>query len=45
MGVHWHTIRNRIERIAQLTGHDLDSVDTQTELWLALKARGFGSDS
>ncbi|WP_164233901.1 PucR family transcriptional regulator [Microbacterium hydrocarbonoxydans] len=41
MQVHRHTIRNRIQRIAQLTGHDLDSIDTQTELWLALKARGF----
>lgn len=39
--VHRHTVRNRIQRIAQLTGHDLDSIDTQTELWLALKARGF----
>jgi purine catabolism regulator len=41
MQVHRHTIRNRIQRIAQVTGHDLDSIDTQTELWLALKARGF----
>ncbi|MFF3027580.1 PucR family transcriptional regulator [Microbacterium sp. NPDC057944] len=41
MQVHRHTVRNRIHRIAQLTGHDLDSIDTQTELWLALKARGF----
>ena len=40
MGVHRHTVRNRIQRAAQLTGHDLDSIDTQTELWLALKARG-----
>ncbi|WP_309064898.1 PucR family transcriptional regulator [Microbacterium sp.] len=40
MKVHRHTVRNRIQRAAQLTGHDLDSIDTQTELWLALKARG-----
>jgi len=40
MDVHRHTVHNRIRRIAQLTGHDLDSIDTQTELWLALKARG-----
>lgn len=39
--VHRHTIRNRLQRIAQLTGHDLDTIDAQTELWLALKARGF----
>ena len=38
--MHRHTVRNRIQRAAQLTGHDLDSIDTQTELWLALKARG-----
>jgi purine catabolism regulator len=44
MGVHRHTVRNRIQRIAQVTGHDLDGIDTQTELWLALKARGY-SDS
>ena len=30
-----------MQRIAQLTGHDLDGIDAQTELWLALKARGF----
>lgn len=41
MGVHRHTVRNRMQRIAQLTGHDLDGIDAQTELWLALKARGF----
>lgn len=41
MGVHRHTVRNRIHRITQVTGRDLDSVDAQTELWLALKARGF----
>ncbi len=41
MGVHRHTVRNRIQRAAQLTGHDLDSIDTQTELWLALKVRGY----
>ncbi|MFT4214338.1 MAG: helix-turn-helix domain-containing protein [Microbacterium sp.] len=40
MSVHRHTVRNHIQRIAQLTGHDLDSIDTQTELWLALKVRG-----
>lgn len=41
MGVHRHTVRNRIQRIEQLLGHDLDGIDAQTELWLALKARGF----
>lgn len=41
LDVHRHTVRNRIQRIAQLTGHGLDGIDAQTELWLALKARGF----
>jgi purine catabolism regulator len=41
MGVHRHTVRNRMQRIVQITGHDLDGIDAQTELWLALKARGF----
>lgn len=41
MGVHRHTVRNRMQKIAQVTGHDLDGIDAQTELWLALKARGF----
>lgn len=45
MGIHRHTVRNRIQRIAQLIGHDLDSIDTQTELWLALKASGHGDHS
>ncbi|WP_449280962.1 PucR family transcriptional regulator [Leucobacter sp.] len=45
MGVHRHTVRNRIQRIAQLTGHDLDGIDAQTQLWLALKARGLGNDT
>ncbi|MEV0702261.1 PucR family transcriptional regulator ligand-binding domain-containing protein [Saccharopolyspora sp. NPDC050389] len=44
MGVHRHTVRNRIHRITQLTGHSLENVDAQTELWLALKARGFRED-
>lgn len=44
MGVHRHTVRNRIQRIAQLVGHDLDGIDAQTELWLALQAHGFRED-
>lgn len=39
-GVHRHTVRNRMQRIAQLIGYDPDGIDAQTELWLALKARG-----
>ncbi|MDS2173899.1 PucR family transcriptional regulator [Nesterenkonia sp. CL21] len=40
LGVHRHTVRNRIHRVMQLTGSSLDTTDAQTELWLALKARG-----
>lgn len=40
LGVHRHTVRNRLQRITQLLGRSLDTVETQTELWLALKARG-----
>lgn len=42
LNVHRHTVRNRVQKIAQLLARDLDSIDTQTELWLALKARGIG---
>ncbi len=40
LGVHRHTVRNRIQRATQLIGRSLDTVEMQTELWLALKARG-----
>lgn len=39
LSVHRNTVRNRIERIAQLTGRRLDDGDDRMELWLALKAR------
>lgn len=39
LGVHRHTMRNRMLKIAELTGYDLDSVHVRTELWLALKIR------
>lgn len=45
MGVHRHTVRNRMQRIEQLTGHSLESIDAQTELWLAFKARGFRDEA
>ncbi|SCX32514.1 PucR family transcriptional regulator [Mycolicibacterium fluoranthenivorans] len=37
--VHRHTMRNRIQRIAELLGDDLTSADTRAQLWLALRAR------
>jgi purine catabolism regulator len=39
LSVHRNTVRNRIDRIAQLTGRRLDDGDDRMELWLALKAR------
>ena len=39
LSVHRNTVRNRIERIAALTGRHLDNGDDRMELWLALKAR------
>jgi purine catabolism regulator len=36
LGVHRHTVRNRIRRIAELTGADLDDPGTRAELWFAL---------
>lgn len=39
LGVHRHTLRNRIRKVTELTGRDLDSPHDRTELWLALKAR------
>lgn len=45
LGVHRHTVRNRIQRVTQLLGRGVESVDAQTELWLALKARGMRDES
>lgn len=39
LGVHRHTLRNRLARITELTHRDLDSIHTRTEWWLAVKAR------
>jgi purine catabolism regulator len=39
LGVHRHTLRNRIRKVTELTGRNLDSPHDRTELWLALKAR------
>jgi purine catabolism regulator len=37
--VHRNTVRNRIARVAALTGRPLDRADERMELWLALQAR------
>ncbi|CAJ0557588.1 unnamed protein product, partial [Mesorhabditis spiculigera] len=39
LGVHRHTLRNRMDKAAELIGRDLDSAHTGPELWIALKAR------
>ncbi|WP_346433883.1 PucR family transcriptional regulator [Nonomuraea composti] len=41
LGVHRHTLRYRMRRVAELLGRDLDDPGTRAELWLALEvARG-----
>ncbi|MFT3831751.1 MAG: PucR family transcriptional regulator [Micropruina sp.] len=37
LGVHRHTVRNRITAVEQATGLDLDTPRGRTELWLALE--------
>lgn len=36
--IHRHTLRSRMRRIGQLLGDDLASVDSRTQLWLAVRA-------
>ncbi|WP_094742801.1 PucR family transcriptional regulator [Rathayibacter sp. VKM Ac-2630] len=36
LGIHRHTLRNRITAIERLLGVDLDDVSARSELWLAL---------
>lgn len=38
LGVHRHTLRNRITRVRELLDGDLDDPDYRTDLWLALRA-------
>ncbi len=42
LGIHRHTLRYRMRRVAELLGRDLDDPGTRAELWLALSfsARG-----
>ena len=39
LGVHRHTMRNRLSRIAELLGCSLDSADTRAQLLLAVRVR------
>jgi purine catabolism regulator len=38
LGVHRHTLRNRITKVEDLLGRDLDSPGVRAELWVALQA-------
>ncbi|MFL6217876.1 MAG: PucR family transcriptional regulator [Actinomycetes bacterium] len=38
LGVHRHTLRYRVRRVAELTGRDLDRAGDRVEFWLALQA-------
>ncbi|MBB4964736.1 PucR family transcriptional regulator [Saccharothrix violaceirubra] len=38
LGVHRHTMRNRMRRVEELLGRSLDSAGLRAELWLALHA-------
>ncbi|MEU4804473.1 PucR family transcriptional regulator [Actinosynnema sp. NPDC023587] len=40
LGVHRHTIRNRMRRVEELLGRPLDSPGVRAELWFALHAGG-----
>jgi purine catabolism regulator len=37
LGVHRHTLRNRMHKVELLLGRELDSADLRAELWLALR--------
>jgi purine catabolism regulator len=37
LGVHRHTLRNRIRKVEELTGRGLDAPGVRSELWLALQ--------
>ncbi|MFD0479489.1 PucR family transcriptional regulator [Nonomuraea thailandensis] len=43
LGVHRHTLRYRMRRVADLLGRDLDDPGTRAELWLALEAARAGA--
>jgi purine catabolism regulator len=39
LGVHRHTVRNRLDKTMRLTGRRLDNGDDRFDLWLAVRAR------
>ncbi|MFE9134595.1 PucR family transcriptional regulator [Streptomyces sp. NPDC007355] len=42
LGLHRHTVQNRIEKVARLTGRQQDRAEDRVDLWLALTARAVG---
>ncbi|MFE2231920.1 PucR family transcriptional regulator [Streptomyces sp. NPDC059442] len=42
LGLHRHTVQNRIEKVAKLTGRQQDRAEDRIDLWLALTARAVG---
>jgi purine catabolism regulator len=40
LGVHRHTLRNRVRRAGELLDRDLDAPDTRAELWFGLQLAG-----
>lgn len=45
LGLHRHTLRQRINRAAQLLDRDLEDVETRFDLWFALRVTRSGSTS
>lgn len=45
LGIHRHTLRQRLERVRLLLGRDLDDARVRTDLWVALQARAHLSDT
>ncbi|MFE9329126.1 PucR family transcriptional regulator [Streptomyces sp. NPDC006925] len=39
LAVHRHTVRNRLDKIARLTGRSMDNGDDRFDLWLAIRSR------
>ncbi len=40
LGVHRHTLRNRVRKVEELLGRSLDRPGVRAELWLALQVHG-----
>ncbi|MFI1260325.1 MULTISPECIES: PucR family transcriptional regulator [Streptomyces] len=45
LGVHRHTVRNRLDKVMELTGRRLDDPDDRFDLWLATRIRRGGAPS